>query len=118
MKQIRQIINAVKSVVSVPVYSDNVPETQGGTAIAVINLGSSSSRAVVDGRRTREFSNWRLTVVSKDDAELESVLEQIDALDNKSIAGFHKVFVTQSVLEPKGYSEPFRRAFITIRAYV
>lgn len=118
MSQLTNIIAGLKTVLSVPVYSDNVPENQQTTAVSVINLAMATDRNFVDGSRSGRTSNWRVTVVSKDYAELESVVEELETLDNKSINGFQKVFVDHTRYEPREYSEPFRRAFVTIRAYV
>ena len=117
MSQQTDIIEALKAVLTVPVYSDNIPEGQTETAVSVINVGFTSSRNLVSGRKSGKSSSWRVTVVSKVNHELESVIDQMESLDNKRISGFQKIFVDHTLIEPRGFSEPFKRAFITITAY-
>lgn len=111
------IINILGNSLTVPVFSDVIPEKTETTAVSVINLGFTSTRNLISGMKSGKSSTWRITVVSKVRSELESVLDELELLDNKSVSGFQKIMVDHTQLEPSGLSEPFKRAFVTITAY-
>lgn len=117
MSQQTDIIEMLEQKLTVPVFSDNIPEKQTATAVSVINLGFTSNRNLISGKKSGRSSTWRATVVSQVRGELESVLDELESLDNKSVSGFQKIMVDHTQLEPSGFSEPFKRAFVTITAY-
>ncbi len=117
MTQQTDLIAVLKSTLTVPVYSDFVPEAQVDTAVSLINLGSPAPLRTIDGKKIGKKSHWRITVVSKVSIELDSVIEEIESLDNKRVTGFQKILVDNTLLEPKDVSDPFKRAFITVTVY-
>lgn len=108
---LEQVGNLLESKLSVPVYSGEIPESQRNTAVMFQNVANPFGR-VVDGAKTKFQTTYRITVVAVNDSELESVLEDLEDLDNTVSDDFQRIF-TNLVLREQGLiKEPYRRAFV------
>lgn len=99
----------------VGVYLDEIPETADVPAIALYNVSYANDR-VQSGKKTKNTSTWRLTVVDTVQ-NLQNTIDQILLIDNTSNDVFQRLFFELTLIEPKALSEPHKRAFIEIRAY-
>lgn len=116
MSTIVQLIAVLKAnLVGVGVYSSVVPENAPVPAIAAHNVAFVSGR-VLDGTKTGKWSQWRVTVVAAP-ASLQSVIDQLESLDNTVNTHFQRMFVDLTLIEPKISTEPYQRAFVDIKLY-
>lgn len=99
----------------VGVYEGVVPEGKPVPAIAIQNIAFNSGR-VLEGKKTGRWSQWRITAVAPV-ASLQSVIDQLELLDNTSNQYFQKMFVDLQLIEPKETINPYQRAFIDVRVY-
>lgn len=116
MTTIEQLVAVFKAgLPGVKVYSGVIPENVTVPAIAIYNVAHSSSR-VLAGTKTKRVSNWRITVVDTVQ-HLQSVIDDVELLDNTSNQYFQKLFVQLTLVEPKAPTEPHQRAFIDVTVY-
>ena len=104
----------ILSVVDIKVFPDYVPESEAKPAIAISNLANPHGR-VLSGEKTGKKSSWRVTIVTKSVSELESLIEDIEKLDNTSKPGFKKIFASLVLKEPTQPGAIYRRAFVDLR---
>lgn len=116
MSIIEQLVLVWKaSLTGVEVYTSVVPESAPVPAIAIQNIAFTSDR-VLEGSKTKRWSQWRITVVAPVSA-LQSVIDQLELLDNTSNEYFQRMFVDLTLIEPKATTEPYQRAFVDMRVY-
>lgn len=116
MSIIVDIVAVLKAnLVGVEVYSSVVPEDAAVPALAVQNIAFTSDR-VIEGTKTKRWSQWRITVVAPVSA-LQSVIDQLELLDNTFNEYFQRMFVDLTLIEPKATTEPYQRAFVDMRVY-
>lgn len=114
MSTYSEVRKLILSVVDVKVFPDFIPESEAVPAIAIFNVANPYER-VLSGEKTGKKSSWRITVVAKHISELESLVKDIDKLDNKSKPGFKKIFTSLVMYETKQPGASYRRAFVDLR---
>lgn len=100
---------------NVGVYVGTIPENSPVPALAVYNVAFNNGRDI-EGRKTRKWSVWRLTVVDTVE-HLQTVLDAIELIDNTVNSDFQKLFVNLTLKEPKAQTEPHQRAFFDMQVY-
>ena len=116
MSILTEIVQTIKSgTTGIGVFDSVIPESEPVPAIAVYNVAFVSDR-ILTGEKTKKWSQWRITAVATK-ATLQSVIEQLESLDNTTNQYFRKLYVDLVQIEPKQPSEPHQRAFLDVRVY-
>lgn len=116
MNSIKPLIALLKSELTVPVFTDVIPETQALPAVAVSNVSNASNR-VLEGSKVSNVYVYRVTAAANDTAALESILEELENLDNTSNNDFQRIFAQLVLREPRQPQEPVSRAFYDLTIY-
>jgi hypothetical protein len=109
------LIAYLKASLTVEVYSSVVPEHADVPAVALSNVAFESDR-VLSGDKTKRLSRWRVTAVAKPN-DLQSLVDELESIDNTSNDVFRKVFVQLQIIEDKDPIDVHQRAFIDITVY-
>lgn len=117
MTDLINVIAMLKAKTSASIYTGEIPESQAGTSILVTNLANLHQGRSVDGRKYGKSSVWRLTVVAELQSDVESVLAELDSLDNVRNQWFQRVFTVLAQSELGLNNEPYRRAFVDMSVY-
>jgi hypothetical protein len=115
VSRLLKIISLAKASTSAEVYSDFIPENESAVAVAITNVALSSSRAL-SGDKHGRVDVWRATIVG-DDADVDSVVNDLELIDNTSNADFTNIYTQLIQYAPKGIDDPVRRAFLDITTY-
>lgn len=116
MNSIKPLITLLKSTLTVPVFMDVIPETQTLPAVAVTNISNASNR-VLEGSKVSNTYVYRVTAAALTPASLESLLEELENLDNTSNNDFQRIFAQLVLREPRQPQEPVSRAFYDLTLY-
>ena len=111
-----KLITLLNTSLSVPVYSDFVPESVTDPAVAINNVSNPFSR-VIEGTKYGRSGIWRVTVVAKSTSDVESIIEELEALDNARNTDFQKIQVWHVNTESKEPNQTYRRAFVDVQVY-
>ncbi len=109
------LISYLKASLTVEVYSSVVPEQAVTPAVALSNVAFESDR-VLSGDKTKRLSRWRVVVVAKPN-DLQSVIDELESIDNTSNDVFRKVFAQLQIIEDKDPIDVHQRAFVDITVY-
>lgn len=115
MSILTDLIALLKASTTLKVYAGIVPESSTLPAVALQNIAFSSDR-VLEGIKTKRWSQWRAVVVALP-SDLQEAIEQLELLDNTSNQCFRNIFVDLSLIETKDPIQPHQRAFVDIRVY-
>lgn len=111
-----QLIAYLKThLTTVGIYSGFIPETADLPAIAVTNISYAGSRDL-EGFKSRKSSTWRLTLVDDPDT-LQTLIDNVAALDNNVTADRQRLFVDLALIEPIEPIEPNQRAFVNLTLF-
>lgn len=96
----------------IEVWVDYIPENSPRPAVALRNINFGNDRTL-DGRKTKNQSNWRLTL-SDTPVNLQNSISQILLTDNQSNDDFQRLYVELNQEEDYVSSETYQRAFFDI----
>lgn len=114
--KLSDVFTLVSSAVSVNVYSEEIPESETDDAVHFYSVAHTSGRDV-EGRKSKKSSTWRVEVVATTVDGLESIIEDIETLDNKSTSTFQRVYAQLLNTEDVTEDQEYRRAFIDLTVY-
>lgn len=98
------------------VYTGEIPESQSDPAVLVQNVANPFER-VLSGRKVKKSSTWRITVVAKLQSDVESILNELEDMDNTRNSDFQRIFTNLVMTELGLVEQPFRRAFYDLTVY-
>ncbi len=117
MSDLQRVVSLLKTELSVPVYTGEIPEGQTAAAVLVQNVANPIKGRVLSGRKYGKSSVWRITVVAELQSDVESVLDLLEDMDGMSNSDFQMVFTSLVQSELGLNEEPYRRAFYDMTVY-
>ncbi|CAM0101579.1 hypothetical protein VPH159E362A_0010 [Vibrio phage 159E36-2a] len=111
------VIAMLKDKLTVPVFSDYVPETQTTGAVALQEVSPDQADRILDGSKHGHTDVFRVTIVSERTSVVESIIDELEALDNTQYGQFSKIYGQKILMEPKNAQQPVRRAWYDLTLY-
>lgn len=109
----------IESYTTAPVYPDFIPESQipdGLPAVAYDHTNNGTDRDR-QGNRAGFWDTWRLTIIGKNRGETDTVLSELDIMDNKFDSNFQRVHILSTTDDPVNESDEFFRISVDIKTY-
>lgn len=116
MSDLRDVVQLLKSTLTCDVFTGQIPESQTDPAIVVMNVANPFSRSL-SGRKVQKSTVWRITVVAKYQVDVESIINELDEMDNSTTTVFQKIFTNLVQTEVGLTEQPYRRAFFDLTVY-
>lgn len=117
MSDLAAVISLLKSKLTTNnVYSGEIPESQTEPSVLIQNIANPFSR-VLSGRKVKKSSTWRITVVAQQQSDVESILDELEDMDNTSNGDFQRIFTNLVMTELGLVEQPNRRAFYDLTVY-
>lgn len=110
------VVTLLKDKLSCDVFSGQIPESQTDPAVVVINVANPFSRTL-SGKKVQTSSVWRVTVVAERQSDVESILDELEDMDNSTSVEFQKIFTNLVQTELGLTEQPYRRAFYDLTVY-
>ena len=110
------VVTLLKDKLSCDVFSGQIPESQTDPAVVVINVANPFSRTL-SGKKVQTSSIWRVTVVAERQSDVESILDELEDMDNSTSVEFQKIFTNLVQTELGLTEQPYRRAFYDLTVY-
>lgn len=114
MSDIRNITTLLKTT-GLNIFSTDIPEEAARPSVTFVNIAYASDR-VLEGDKTKRFSNWRITV-SDTVQNLQDSIDKLELLDNTKNEHYQRIYVDHTFTEPKSQTEPYQRAFLDLTVY-
>ncbi|CAH9014961.1 putative tail-completion protein [Vibrio phage 142E35-1] len=105
------VIAMLNDTLSVPVFSDYVPETETSGAVALQEVSPDVATRILDGSKHGHTDVFRVTIVAASTTVVEGVIDELEALDNTQYGQFSKIYGQKILMEPKNAQQPVRRAW-------
>ena len=102
---------------SCKVFTGQIPETQTDPAALVSNVANTYSRTL-SGRKVEKSTAWRVTVVAKRQSDVESIIDELENMDNSTTVTYQKIFTNLVQTELGLTEQPYRRAFYDLTVYL
>jgi len=107
----------ISSAVSCDVYRDFVPEGIALPAISFVDITHAFNR-VLDGSKTNKFDTWRLSLIAENSTDMQTLVNEIETIDNTSTDGFQRIFVIYRNSDPQSdIDQGFYRSTIDLQTY-
>ena len=81
MSDLLKVVALLKDKLTCEVFTGQIPENYSNSAIAVNNVANPFTRTL-SGRKVRTSSTWRITVVAKEQSDVEYVMDELNVVDN------------------------------------
>jgi hypothetical protein len=107
----------LKATLTVPVFSDYVPETQTDGAVALQEVSPDRSDRILSGSKHGKSDVFRVTIVAASTAVVEGIIDELEALDNTQYGQFSNIYGQKILMEPKNSQQPVRRAWYDLTLY-
>jgi len=114
MIALQPVMSLLETVINVPVYQDEIPESYTGSAVAVTVLSPDYNR-VLSGDVSGRTDTFRVAVVAQHDNDVKSIVENLETLDNTRNSDFARIYSRLVNWEQRGSNQPYRRAFVDVR---
>ena len=116
MSQLKAVVALLKDKLSCDVFTGEIPETQTDPAVVTSNVANPFSRTV-SGRKVQKSSTWRITVVAERQSDVESIIDELEDMDNSTTVDFQQIFTNLIQTELGLTEQPYRRAFYDLTVY-
>lgn len=116
MSELINVVALLKDKLTCKVFTGQIPESQTEPAAFVMNVANPYERTV-SGRKVRKSTVWRITVVAEYQSDVESVLKELEDMDNSTSTYFQKIFTNLAQTELGLNEQPYRRAFYDLIVY-
>lgn len=116
MSVLKQVFALLKNNLNCDVFTGQIPEAQTAPAALLQNVANPFSRTL-SGRKVKKSTVWRITIVAERQSDVESIIEQLENMDNSTSVEFQRIN-TNLVQRELGMTEqPYRRAFYDLTVY-
>lgn len=116
MSELTSVISLLKTKLNCHVYSGQIPESQTEPSVVVTNVANPYSRTT-SGRKVMKSTVWRVTVVAEYQSDVESIITELETMDNTMSDYFQRIFTNLAQTELGLTEQPYRRAFYDLIVY-
>jgi len=117
MSGLRGVVALLKDKLTCDVFTGQIPESQTDPAVVVINVANPFSRTL-SGKKVETSSVWRITVVAERQSDVESIIDELEDMDNSTSVEYQKIFTNLVQTELGLTEQPYRRAFYDLTVYL
>ena len=113
-----ELISLLKTTLGsgITVYTGVIPEGVTKPCVSVSMVSNSDNR-VIKGRKYGNSQVYRVTVFAPTEAEIETILDTLETLDNTKNSDFQRIFGQWILTESKQPGQVLSRAFYDLTLY-
>lgn len=101
---------------NVKVYADLVPEKSSLPAIAFTHIANNNNRTL-NGEKSATWDTWRASIIAKTKSECDTIVNQLNTLDNTSNSHFKNIFLILEGSVPVSPDDRTVTSFVDFKTY-